>query len=197
LHTSNGYKTVRKAVKGFIKSGYAVYTPDFFKRHGLNHKNRFKTWTKYRLAIEKELIELVELAKIDPKINAKNIFSVGYSNGGYWASFLAAKKHVNASHYGVWTWPRTHSGYPARYFSKDSNPLLALHGNKETVQKIEYVKPQIELASSKSSRLKHHFFNDVGHSWDCKPCKKDGYNASVTKQSLDMTLQFFKENTIN
>ena len=141
----------------------------------------------------------MELAKIDPKINAKNIFAVGYSNGGYWASFLAAKKHVNASasHYGVWTWPKTHSGYPARYFSKDSHPLLALHGNKETIQKIEYVKPQIDLASSKSSRLKHHFFNDVGHSWDCKPCKKDGYNASVTNQSLDMTLQFFKENTIN
>ena len=199
LHTSSGYKTVKKAVKGFIKSGYAVYTPDFFKRHGLSHKNRFQTWTKYRLTIEKELIELLEVAKTDPKVNPKNLFAVGYSNGGYWASFLAAKNYVNASasHYGVWSWPRTHNGYPARYFSKDSNPLLALHGNKETVQKIKYVWPQIQKASSKSLRLKYHIFNDAGHSWDCKSCKKDGYNANVTKRSLDMTLKFFKENTIN
>ena len=45
LHTSNGYKTVRKAIKGFTNAGYAVYTPNFFKKHGISHKNRFKTWT--------------------------------------------------------------------------------------------------------------------------------------------------------
>ena len=64
LHTSGGYITVRKAVKGFLRAGYAVYTPDFFKRHGISKKNRFQTWTKYRLAIEKELIEIVELATL-------------------------------------------------------------------------------------------------------------------------------------
>ena len=32
LHTSNGYKTVRKAIKGFTNAGYAVYTPNYFKK---------------------------------------------------------------------------------------------------------------------------------------------------------------------
>ena len=72
------------------------------------------------------------MAKSDAKIDARNVFSVGHSNGRYWASFLAARKHVNAgaSHYSVWSWPRTYNGYPADYFSQDSNPVLALHGNK-------------------------------------------------------------------
>ena len=198
LHTSNGYKTVRKAIKGFTNAGYAVYTPNFFKKHGISHKNRFKTWTKYRSTIEKELIEIVEVAKSDIKINPNNVFAVGYSNGGYWASFLAAKNHVNAgaSFYGVWSWPRTHNGYPAKYFSQDSNPLLALHGDKETVQTLKYVKPQIIKVAKKSSNFKYHIFSGAGHSWDCKRCKRDGYNPTVTKKALEMTLSFFKENTI-
>ena len=198
LHTSGGYITVRKAVKGFLRAGYAVYTPDFFKRHGISKKNRFQTWTKYRLAIEKELIEIVELAKSDIKINPNNVFSVGYSNGGYWASFLAAKNHVNAgsSHYGVWSWPKTYNGYPEKYFSNNSKPLLALHGRKETVQKLKWVKSKINGAAQRSPNFKYHFFSEAGHSWDCKPCKRDGYNPEVTKKALEMTLNFFKENTI-
>ena len=198
LHTSNGYKTVRKSVKGFLAAGYAVYTPDFFKRHGITHKNRFETWTKYREQIEKELIEIVQLAKSDPKINPNNVFSVGYSNGGYWASFLAAQNYVNAgtSHYGVWSWPRTHNGFPAKYFSKDSNPVLALHGDKETVQELRWVEPEINKAAKQSFKFKHRIFTGVGHSWDCKPCKKDGFNSDVTRQALVMTLTFFEENTV-
>jgi dienelactone hydrolase len=132
LHTSSGYKSVRKSIKGFKKAGYAVYTPDFFKRHGISSKNRFETWTKYRLAIEKELIEIIEVAKSDTKIDPKNVFSVGYSNGGYWASFLAAKNYVNAgaSQYGVWSWPRTHNGYPAKYFHKTAILYLPCMGAK-------------------------------------------------------------------
>jgi dienelactone hydrolase len=64
LHTSGGYKTVRKSVNGFLAAGYAVYTPDFFHRHGISSKNRFETWTKYREKIEKELIEIVRLVNL-------------------------------------------------------------------------------------------------------------------------------------
>jgi dienelactone hydrolase len=199
LHTSNGYKTVRKSVKGFLDAGYAVYTPNFFKRHGITHKNRFETWTKYRRQIETELIEIVQVAKSDKKTNPDNVFAIGFSNGGYWASFLAARNHVNAgaSHYGVWSWPKTHNGFPAKYLSEDSNPLLALHGNRETVQRLKWVKPQIKKAANRSSKFKHHIFEGAGHSWDCKPCKKDGFNAMVTQQALNMTLNFFQQSTVD
>ena len=91
LHSSGGYFTVHKAVKPFLNAGFAVYTPDFFSKHNITKKNRFQTWTKYRKPIEKELIEIVNLIKKDTNIDNKNIFAVGYSNGGYWASFWQLK----------------------------------------------------------------------------------------------------------
>ena len=68
---SGGYKTVRKSVNGFLAAGYAVYTPNFFERHGISHQNRFETWTKYREQIEQELVEIVQVATLDPKTNPK------------------------------------------------------------------------------------------------------------------------------
>jgi len=192
LHTSGGFKTIQEQIGKYTRAGYAVYAPDFFQRHGLSSSNRFETWTTYRTPIESELIEIVELIKKDPKVDPKNIFAVGFSNGGYWASFLAAKKYVNAgsSHYGVWAFPN-HNGYPADYFDQSSNPVLALHGENDTVQKPKFVIRQIEKVAALSPNFKYHIFKNVGHSWDCGPCQKDGYDRETEKTALKMTLEFF------
>ena len=131
--TSGGYASIAGKSVQFTASSYAVYTPDFFKRHGLTSRNRFQTWTVYRTDIDKELTEIGQLMKQDPRIDPRNIFAVGYSNGGYWAAYLAAKGIVtaSASHYGVWDFPGNVDGYLARYFSESSNPVLALIGTPE------------------------------------------------------------------
>ena len=41
-----------------------------------------ETFSTYRENIEEELSEIINLMKNDPKINNKNIFAVGFSNGG-------------------------------------------------------------------------------------------------------------------
>ena len=198
LHTSGGFNTVKKQISKYTNAGYAVYAPDFFRRHGISNSNRFETWTTYRTEIELELLELIEVIKKDPKSDTKNIFAVGFSNGGYWASFLAARKHVNAgaSHYGVWRWPTSAgwNGYPADYFDADSNPVLAIHGDKDSVQKPRFVYDQLTIVESKSPKFKKHIFRNAGHSWDCEPCRKDGYDEEVTRQSLKMTLDLFEAN---
>jgi dienelactone hydrolase len=198
LHTSGGFKTVKKQISKYTNAGYAVYAPDFFRRHGISKSNRFETWTTYRAEIEVELLELIEVIKKDPKADAKNIFAVGFSNGGYWASFLAARKHVNAgaSHYGVWRWPSSAgwNGYPADYFDADSNPVLAIHGHNDSIQKPRFVYDQLDVVEDKSSKFKKHIFRNAGHSWDCKPCRQDGYDEEATRQSLKVTLDFFEAN---
>lgn len=198
LHTSGGFQTVLHQIPKFTRAGYAVYAPDFFKRHGLTKRNRFETWTTYRAQIEVELIELLQLAKSDPKADANNIFAVGFSNGGYWASFLAARKHVNAaaSHYGVWRWPSSSGwdGYPVKYFETDSHPVLALHGDRDSIQKPSFVYPQLEAAKARSRLFSQHIFSDAGHSWDCERCPQDGFDRAVSQKALEMTLDFFAEN---
>jgi len=193
LHTSGGFDTVVPQLKVYTERGYAAYAPDFFSRHKITKASRFDTWTKYRKDIERELIEIVEIMRADPKINKVNIFAVGFSNGGYWATFLAAQNHVNAgaSHYGVWKWP-SWNGYPVQYLSRDSNPVLALHGDGDSIQKMSRVSGQLHSAETKSPKFKKVIFPTAGHSWDCPRCRKDGYDPSVTQKALDLTIEFFE-----
>lgn len=197
LHTSGGYSTVKKNIRPFLNKGYAVYTPDFFVKYCITKKNRFETWTKYRKPIENDLVNLVKKLKMDPKIDKQNVFASGYSNGGYWASFLAAKKIINAgvSQYGVWKWPRTFNGYPARYFDQNSNGVLALIGFKDTIQRYSRNSSEISKIEIKSKKFEVFIFKNAGHSWDCSRCRKDGYSQEVTKEALDKSIKFFEKYT--
>ena len=197
LHSSGGYATITRKVDAFTAAGYAVYTPDFFKKHGITTSTRFDTWTVYRKDIEQELTEIVQLMKNDPRIDPHNIFAVGYSNGGYWTAYLSAQGIVNAgvSHYGVWDFPGNTDGYPAHYFSPTSHPLLTLIGLTDGTQKYERVAPQVEIAKQRSPAMQVQTY-DAGHGWDCAPCKGEYVrNDAVTADALAKTLAFFKANT--
>lgn len=199
LHTSGGPfgKGMTRRSEMLVANGFAVYEPDFFSRHNITHKTRVDTWTKYRKNIESELSEIVELAKQDSKVDSKNTFAVGWSNGGYWATYLAATKQVNAgaSVYGVWQFGNSLNGYPANYVNKDSHPILALHGKKETVQRFDRVVPFIKKAQSANSKVELKVYDNAGHSWDVpRAGMKDGYNQEVTEDANKRIVAFFKKN---
>jgi dienelactone hydrolase len=200
LHSSGGFKSdymINYIGDDYLKKGFALYAPNFFERHGITPKTRGKTWTTFRKPIEKELSEIITLMKKDPRINPKNIFAIGFSNGGYWATYLAGTKQVTAasSHYGVWNFKGGLNGYPARYIDKDCNPLLVLHPKKDKVQTFERVKPFITKASKKCSSVKVHFYNEGGHAWENTYYKDGvGYNKKVWKDAVVRTIDFFNEN---
>jgi len=200
LHSSGGFKSnqmLNYLGDDYIENGFAIYAPDFFKRHGITTETRKKTWTSFRKPIEKELSEIVELVKKDKKIDSKNVFAVGFSNGGYWATYLAGTKQVNAasSHYGVWTFKGGLNGYPVKYVKKDCNPLLVLHSTKDQIQKIEYVRSHIEKAKKTCTKVKVHYYTNGGHAWESQKYNGGvGYNKDVWKDAVTRTINFFKEN---
>ena len=200
LHSSGGFKSnqmLNYLGDDYIENGFAIYAPDFFKRHGITTETRKKTWTTFREPIEKELSEIVELVKKDTKIDSKNVFAVGFSNGGYWATYLAGTKQVNAasSHYGVWTFKGGLNGYPVKYVKKDCSPLLVLHPIKDQIQKIEYVKSHIEKAKKTCAKVKVHYYTNGGHAWESQKYKGGvGYNKDVWKDAVTRTINFFREN---
>jgi len=200
LHSSGGFKSnqmLNYLGDDYIENGFAIYAPDFFKRHGITTETRKKTWTSFRKPIEKELSEIVELVKKDKKIDSKNVFAVGFSNGGYWATYLAGTKQVNAasSHYGVWTFKGGLNGYPVKYVKKDCSPLLVLHPIKDQIQKIEYVKSHIEKAKKTCAKVKVHYYTNGGHAWESQKYKGGvGYNKDVWKDAVTRTINFFREN---
>jgi len=210
LHTSGGFKGSYFLLENFksetwLKAGYAWYAPNFFAKHGITTRTRMDTFDKYREDIEKELTAIITMMKADPKIDSKNIFAVGFSNGGFWASFLAGKGIVTAgaSHYGVW---RANFGrdwtnpYPMEYFSSKSSPLLALHGENDSTQRIKFFHEAWNQI--KDTPKIDEFVYDAGHVWDCFPiypkmkkiCAKfDEPNREVTNEALRETLAFFKK----
>ena len=204
LHTSGGYRLSIKFTENFrskvwTDAGYAVYAPDFFDRHGLTPRTRMFTFSNYREKIEKELSEIVELAKNDPKVDGKNIFAVGFSNGGFWASFLAGTARINAgaSHYGVWKGnmgPEITNLYPMKYFSKTSSPVLALHGEADGTQKMRYVKQAWYEVKHSGAKLITHVYPGAGHAWDSKGKLFDAWDPEVKEDAFKRTLNFFKEN---
>ena len=200
LHSSGGFKSnqmLNYLGDDYIENGFAIYAPDFFKRHGITTETRKKTWTTFRKPIEKELSEIVELVKKDKKIDSKNVFAVGFSNGGYWATYLAGTKQVNAasSHYGVWTFKGGLNGYPVKYVKKDCSPLLILHPTKDQIQKIEYVRSHIEKAKKTCAKVKVHYYTNGGHAWESQKYNGGvGYNKDVWKDAVTRTINFFREN---
>ena len=96
LHTSGGLRSINHLFQRYVDDGFAVYVPDFFTRHGITTRKRMETFSTYRENIEKELSEIVELMKNNPRIEKKNVFAVGFSNGGFWVCYLTGNSEVNA-----------------------------------------------------------------------------------------------------
>ena len=199
LHTSGGFKTVGHVIQNYVDDGFVVYAPDFFKRHGLKPSNRMKTFSTYRESIQQELSSIISIMKVDTKINKKNIFAVGYSNGGFWAAYLAGQSKVRAgaSHYGVWkaNFGRDFTNpYPMKYFSKSSSPILVLHGEQDGTQQLSDTEKALREMKRTGARIEAHVYRDAGHAWDKKnsPKKAWKYNEEVTKDSHRRTIEFFE-----
>jgi carboxymethylenebutenolidase len=201
LHTSGGFKTVKHLIQRYVDDGFAVYAPDFFKKHGLTPRKRMQTFDRFREDIEKDLSKIVALMKKDPKVQEKNVFATGFSNGGFWVSYLTGSSKVSAgvSHYGVWkaNYGREITNpYPMKYFSKSSAPILALHGGGDSVQRIQFAEEAWDELRSRGARLKIHVYPDADHAWDRKNYKKHPYDEvaqNADKDSHKRTIEFFKK----
>ena len=198
LHTSGGFKTVKHLIRQYVDDGFVVYAPDFFVKHGITTKSRMDTFDRFREHIEKDLSEIVDLMVNDPKVQKANIFATGFSNGGFWVSYLTGTSKVSAgvSHYGVWqaNFGREMTNpYPMKYFSKSSTPILALHGYDDTTQKIEFAEEAWGEIRSRGATLEMHIYPGADHAWDRKNHSKYIFNEHVNKDSHKRTIKFFQK----
>lgn len=202
LHTSGGFEPTKRYIENYkskvwTDAGYAVYAPDFFKRHDITPIIKMQSFNSYRKKIEKDLLQILELMQNDSKIDGKNLFAVGFSNGGYWASFLAGRGKVNAgsSHYGVW---KANFGreiinpYPMKYFTKNSSPVLALHGEDDGTQKMHFVHQAWDEVKYRGASLITHVYPGAGHAWDSNRNRFNAWNPEIKEDSFKRTDDFFQ-----
>src|SRR6056300_1224399 len=125
LHTSGGYESTFDHIQRYKDLGYGVAHPNYYSTFGIDKENRFTGFKEKRKDIEKALVEFVNFIKTNPKVDSDNLFTVGFSAGGFYSAFLACKDLVSAgsAHYGVWSFPGSRNKftnfgpkqYPAQY----------------------------------------------------------------------------------
>lgn len=191
LHTSGGYKTVKKNVDDYLARGYAIYTPDYYKKHGITKRTRQNGFYEDRESIDKDLVELIAAIKKDPKVDPNNLFAIGYSAGSFPAAFLASSNLVSAAsaHYGVWgadfgKRSDEPNFYPETYFGKTASPFLAIHAKDDGTQRFDIAESKWAIIRKNGFSIHTVVFEIGGH-----PFK----DRVIIDRSVDITDKFFRE----
>jgi len=131
------------------------------------------------------------------KIPSKNVFTVGFSNGGYWAAALAARGDIDAgvSYYGAYSeggTVRGRSGIESASIiseaDSDSAPLLMFHGTDDSFVPFAVAKIFEDLYPN----VEAHYYDDVEHIYE-REGKFDFYDEEAAKDSWGKTLKFLKK----
>jgi carboxymethylenebutenolidase len=137
LHTSGGLQSGDlDFARQLVSEGYAVLVPSFLAAYNIKAKNRQESFTLYAEPIYADFKSCLDDLKTNPRVDARRLGAVGFSNGGYFAMWLAAKGDVQAgvSYYGALTGAGTDRSLSrfTQSFNPSSSPVLILHGTDDS-----------------------------------------------------------------
>ena len=160
IHASGGMMDAdHDYAKALTTKGYISVVPDFFTSYDITTRTKRETWTEYRDEIHEDFTTIITQIKSMSKTPSKNVFAVGFSNGGYWAAALAARGDIDAgvSYYGAYSEGGTVRGRNALEMGSiigntgsGSAPLLIFHGTEDRIvplivaKNIERLYPGVE-----------------------------------------------------
>jgi dienelactone hydrolase len=191
LHGSGGHLKLGDRIPKYLELGYAVAVPDYFTRFGISRDNRFSAFKERRPDIEAALLRFAKYVKQQENVDSSRTYSTGFSAGGFYAAFLACQKAVAAgvAHYGVWAYPGykdLKKKYPAQYFDNECNPFLALHGEKDKIQKIKNAKRAFDYIKKTKNPFEFYVYPKGGHRWE----KPDQGTEYIAEDALKRTHEF-------
>lgn len=106
LHTSGGFQDAdRDYARKLVAQGYVAAMPHFLAAYGITPKQRRRTWTQFREQLLTDFRRIADEVATRTGIARSRVYAVGFSNGGYWAAYLAGKGIVakGISYYGAVT----------------------------------------------------------------------------------------------
>jgi dienelactone hydrolase len=191
LHTSSGLRPADLTYASRLADeGYVCLVPDFFTAYGLSQNTRRDTFTTHAQAIYADFVSAIDTLKKTEGVRADRIGAVGFSNGGYWALLLAAKRAVQAgvSYYGAVNAAGTDNSLTAlrNSFTSGSSPVLVLHGARDDTvlpRHAEYLKSV--LADAKAP-YEFQMYETAGHSYE----RGKEPDRSAADDSWQRTLRF-------
>lgn len=137
LHTSGGLQPGdMKYAKRLVQEGYVALVPAFLEAHGIRSHNRRASFTSSAQAIYDDLVACLDMLRQNAKVDGNKLAAIGFSNGGYFALWLAATGQVQAgvSYYGALDGAGTDRSLSRfrQVFTKTSAPVLILHGDGDS-----------------------------------------------------------------
>lgn len=197
LHTSQGMTEAdRQYCARLAREGFICIAPAFLRAHGIRQETKMDTFTTDREAIVADLQQIIgELNRL-PNARPGAVGVVGFSNGGFFAVLLAARRSIRAgvAYYGALA--GVGQPLPAnpflQGFTASSAPVLILAGENDTTMGIPPVRRLEEIMKAAGAPHEVIFYRDAEHGFDRNNLRPG--NGAAGADAWARTLAFFSAN---
>lgn len=171
LHTSGGLEPADiEYARHLAEQGYVCLVPSFMAAYRLSGSNRAVTFTTDADQIYADFVQALDMLRGLAKVHGSKLGAIGFSNGGYFAAWLAATGKVQAAvgYYGAYTGAATDpqlNRFRAA-FTASSAPLLILHGTSDGIVNVKYAKQLAAIAAAAHSPYEIHLYDGATHVFD-------------------------------
>src|SRR5690242_3961796 len=193
LHTSGGLRDADTAyAKQLAGQNYVVLVPAFMAAYGITGRTRQLTFTSSAEPIYADFVAALDLLSHQPKVAGRKLGAIGFSNGGYFAMWLAATNKVAAgvAYYGAFSGAGTDRSL-SRFrsaFTKTSAPVLILHGAGDETVPIAAAENLASIVKAAGSPIEFQIYKGAWHEFDRVGGEA---NAAAGADAWPRTLAFF------
>jgi carboxymethylenebutenolidase len=195
LHTSGGLKSADlDYAKRLAAEGYVVLVPAFLAAYDLSSISRTESFTTQAQNIYDDFVSGIEALRANPKVAGGKVAAIGFSNGGYFAMWLAATQKVDAgiSYYGALTGAasdKTLSRFRSA-FSANSSPVLILHGTSDRTVPVAAAERLQDIVQAAGSPVSIQLYKGVDHGFDRS--RRDSATEAAAADAWDRTREFLR-----
>lgn len=180
LHTSGGLEEADLAfAKALANEGYVCMLPAFMAAYGLTAASREETFTRDATSIYADLVGALGVLQHNPKIQGSKLAAIGFSNGGYFAVWLALTNKVQAAvgYYGAYSGAGTDKAQTrfAKIATASSAPILILHGANDSTVPVQAARRLASILESAHAPYEIQVYRDTGHLFD-----RGGFSPTAT-----------------
>jgi carboxymethylenebutenolidase len=174
LHTSGGLQPDDLAfAERLAQQGYVALVPAFMEAYGITARSRRDTFTVYAQPIHDDLVTALGMLSQHAKVKGGKLGAVGFSNGAYFAMWLAARANVAAgiSYYGAVNGAGTDNSL-SRFraaFTAKSAPVLILHGQSDGTVPVQMAQELAEIVVAAHAPCSLQLYPGTDHRFDRTP----------------------------